>query len=151
MRPETLDRQVDGSHYKDMGIQPWVIIEKNKLDYFHGAVLKYLLRWQVKDGVIDLDKIIHYVEHIKALALSGHYGEDWIPGPGEKKQDPIKKKTKWLDYDNNPCVSPLDQEPHKLPYRPTQYGVSLKFKQPKVKPLYKKQGKSKPKVNRVLK
>ncbi len=73
----TLDHQVDGDHYKDMLLQPWQIIEQLRLDYFHGAVLKYLLRWQVKDGVIDLDKIIHYVEHIKQLALSGHYGDQF--------------------------------------------------------------------------
>lgn len=79
MRPETLDRQIDGDHYKTMGLQPWEIIEKNGLDYFHGAALKYLLRWQDKDGIIDLNKIIHYVEHIKALALSGHYGAKFTP------------------------------------------------------------------------
>lgn len=71
----TLTKQIDGTHYKDMGIQPWEIIQKNNLDYFEGAALKYLLRWRKKDGVIDLDKIIHYIEHIKELAAKGHYGD----------------------------------------------------------------------------
>lgn len=71
----TLDKQIDGSHYQDMGIQPWEIIEKNHLDYFEGAALKYLLRWKQKDGIIDLDKIIHYIERIKELAEVGHYGD----------------------------------------------------------------------------
>ena len=78
---DALKKQIDGTHYKDMDIQPWEIIEKNKLDYFEGAALKYLLRWRVKDGMIDLDKIIHYVERIKELAQKGHY--DFISNTGE--------------------------------------------------------------------
>lgn len=70
-----LKKQIDGKHYTDMPIQPWEIIEKLRLDYFEGAALKYLLRWRKKDGVIDLDKIIHYIERIKELALAGHYGK----------------------------------------------------------------------------
>jgi len=73
-----LDKQIDGTHYKAMGIQPWEIIEKNHLDYFEGAILKYLLRWRTKDGVIDLDKIIHYVERMKEMAQEGYYGEKFI-------------------------------------------------------------------------
>jgi hypothetical protein len=72
---DSLKRQVDGTHYKIMGIQPWEIIERNRLDYFEGAALKYLLRWRHKDGIVDLDKIIHYVERIKELAQAGHYGD----------------------------------------------------------------------------
>lgn len=78
MKSNTLDRQVDGTHYKDMELQPWTIIKANKLDYWEGAALKYLLRWKEKDGITDLDKIIHYVEHIKQLALEGHYGDEFM-------------------------------------------------------------------------
>ena len=70
-----LKKQVDGEHYIDMAIQPWEIIKKNKLDYWEGAALKYLLRWRVKDGIIDLDKCIHYLEQIKTLYKQGYYGE----------------------------------------------------------------------------
>ena len=76
---KTTDKQIDGDHYKNMPLQPWEIIEKNGLDYWEGAALKYLLRWRKKDGVIDLDKIIHYIEHIKSLAESGHYGDEFKP------------------------------------------------------------------------
>lgn len=78
---ETTAKQIDGDHYTKMGIQPWEIIEKNKLDYFEGAALKYLLRWRTKDGVVDLDKVIHYCEHMKALAAKGHYNPP-IAGDG---------------------------------------------------------------------
>lgn len=73
-----MKHQIDGTHYKDMPIQPWEVIEKNGLDYFEGSALKYLLRWRRKDGVIDLDKIIHYVERIKELANQGYYGQKFI-------------------------------------------------------------------------
>jgi hypothetical protein len=68
-------KQIDGDHYIQMGLQPWEIIEKNDLDYWEGAALKYLLRWRKKDGLIDLKKIVHYIEHIETLAKKGHYGE----------------------------------------------------------------------------
>ena len=71
------DKQVDGNHYIKMNCQPWDIIESNNLDFFHGSALKYLLRWKNKDGTTDLDKVVHYIEKIKELALSGHYGEQF--------------------------------------------------------------------------
>ena len=61
---ESLKIQVDGSHYKDMGIQPWVIIMRNKLDFWEGNALKYLLRYKIKNGVVDLKKILHYVQYL---------------------------------------------------------------------------------------
>ena len=79
---DSLKKQIDGDHYKNMGIQPWEIIEKNGLDYFEGAALKYLLRWRKKDGIIDLDKVIHYVERIKELAQTGHYKIEQTIKPG---------------------------------------------------------------------
>lgn len=75
------DKQIDGKHYTDMKIQPWDIIEAHNLDYFEGAALKYLLRWRKKDGVIDIEKCIHYLEKIKDRAEKGYYGEQFsMPG-----------------------------------------------------------------------
>jgi len=73
----TLEKQIDGNHYRSMGIQPWEIAERSKLDYFEMNVVKYIMRWRTKDGIIDLDKVIHYVERIKELAKQGHYGEQF--------------------------------------------------------------------------
>lgn len=77
MSEPTTTKQIDGRHYTDMAIQPWELIERNRLDYFEGAAAKYLLRWKTKDGVIDIDKAIHYLERIKELALKGHYGDQF--------------------------------------------------------------------------
>lgn len=132
---ESLAKQIDGTHYKDMGIQPWEIIEKNKLDYFEGAVLKYLLRWKQKDGVIDLDKIIHYVERIKEMALSGHYGDKFITKQVVSVIDlknPIQNWNKYFDScikDTWNIISngPTDYGDQPL-FNITKHGNKVRFK-----------------------
>lgn len=59
---KALDKQVAGSHYKDMPIQPVEFIHANALGYFEGNVIKYISRWRKKGGVADLQKAKHYVE-----------------------------------------------------------------------------------------
>ena len=56
------DRQIGGSHYKKFRIQPYEFISKNDLSFFQGNVIKYVCRYLNKNGVEDLDKIIHYCE-----------------------------------------------------------------------------------------
>ena len=57
-----LDKQVAGSHYKDLPIQPVEYIYANALGYFEGNVIKYVSRWRKKNGVADLEKAKHYIE-----------------------------------------------------------------------------------------
>jgi hypothetical protein len=57
-----IDKQVAGSHYKDMPIQPVEFIHANALGYFEGNVVKYISRWRKKGGMADLEKAKHYVE-----------------------------------------------------------------------------------------
>ena len=62
------DRQIGGDHYKDMAIQPFEFISKNELTFFQGNVVKYVCRYKRKNGIQDLEKIIHYCElEIKKL------------------------------------------------------------------------------------
>ena len=68
-------KQIDGDHYKKMKMQPWEIIEAHNLDYFEGAALKYLLRWKTKDGILDVQKCIHYCEKIIERYNKGAYGD----------------------------------------------------------------------------
>ena len=56
------DRQIGGSHYKNFVIQPYEFISKNDLSFFQGNVIKYVCRYLNKNGIEDLDKIIHYCE-----------------------------------------------------------------------------------------
>jgi|TARA_R100000388_G_C7233302_1_gene156131 hypothetical protein len=56
------ERQVGGSHYKHFTIQPFEFISKNELTFFQGNVIKYVCRYRFKNGIEDLEKIIHYCE-----------------------------------------------------------------------------------------
>ena len=56
------DRQVGGKHYKTFRIQPYEFISKNNLSFFQGNVVKYVCRYFNKNGIQDLEKIIHYCE-----------------------------------------------------------------------------------------
>jgi hypothetical protein len=66
------DKQVGGSHYRDLKIQPTEYIVANKLGWCEGNIVKYITRHQVKGGINDLDKVIHYAELAKQL----QYGEE---------------------------------------------------------------------------
>jgi len=62
-----LETQVGGDHYKTLKIQPVEYIQANNLSYLEGNVIKYVTRHHFKNGVIDIDKAIHYLELIKEL------------------------------------------------------------------------------------
>jgi len=65
---EPQDKQIGGKHYKSFHIQPYEFISKNNLSFFQGNVVKYVCRYLTKNGVEDLEKIIHYCElEIKKL------------------------------------------------------------------------------------
>ena len=53
--------QIGGEHYK-LKIQPYHFIQENNLSFFQGNVIKYVVRYQKKNGIEDLNKIIHYCE-----------------------------------------------------------------------------------------
>jgi hypothetical protein len=57
-----LDKQVAGSHYKDLPIQPVEYIHANAMGYLEGNVVKYVSRWRKKNGIADLEKAKHYIE-----------------------------------------------------------------------------------------
>jgi hypothetical protein len=57
-----LDKQVDGNHYKDKGIQPIIYIHANNLGFCEANVVKYVTRWKDKNGIRDLEKAKHYLE-----------------------------------------------------------------------------------------
>ncbi len=60
-----LDAQVGGDHYKKMKIQPIEFIISNNLNYTEGCIIKYICRHKDKNGIEDINKIIHYCEFIK--------------------------------------------------------------------------------------
>lgn len=60
-----LDVQHDGNHYKLMAIQPAEYALANQLGYCEATAIKYISRWKLKDGLVDLDKAIHFLQILK--------------------------------------------------------------------------------------
>lgn len=61
-----LDRQVGGSHYRDMAIQPVEFIVANGIPYREANVIKYVVRHASKNGKQDLLKARHYIDMLIA-------------------------------------------------------------------------------------
>jgi hypothetical protein len=54
---DSLEKQVDGSHYKGMKIQPAQFINENKLLFAEGCAIKYICRHHKKGKEKDIDII----------------------------------------------------------------------------------------------
>lgn len=63
-------RQVDGDHYRSE-YQHWDFAADCDLGYFESACTKYVTRWRSKNGVVDLEKAIHYTKKLIALVKDG--------------------------------------------------------------------------------
>ena len=57
-----LEKQVGGSHYKGLSIQPIEYIHANGIPFAEGSAIKYLTRWREKGGLADLEKAKHFIE-----------------------------------------------------------------------------------------
>lgn len=68
-RRKANDKQVAGTHYKEMGVEPWDVVDTWPLEqrigaYRHGA-LKYLMRMGSKDEQLqEIKKCGHYIEKL---------------------------------------------------------------------------------------
>lgn len=63
------DIQIGGDHYKSLGLQPWDVMKawatkKEFTAYLWLTTIKYLARWQRKNGVEDLKKARHYLDKL---------------------------------------------------------------------------------------
>lgn len=66
------DLQVSGSHYKDMAIQPWTVMEavltrEEFIGFLRGNVIKYSLRAGRKEGSDDAGKARHYIQKLREI------------------------------------------------------------------------------------
>lgn len=70
---ETADStQVGGTHYKDMAMQPWVVMENVLTSeefegYLKGNIIKYSMRQGKKEGSDDASKAQHYLMKLKEV------------------------------------------------------------------------------------
>ena len=58
------EKQIGGSHYKKMKIQPSTFVHENKMLFAEGNVIKYICRHAKKGKKEDILKAIHYCEMI---------------------------------------------------------------------------------------
>ena len=60
-----LSKQIGGSHYKALPIEPWEIIRANNLNHWEGNVLKYIMRKKLGESRVEaLQKAIHNLEFL---------------------------------------------------------------------------------------
>ena len=78
------DKQVGGSHYKKMKIQPSKFVIENELLFPEGSVIKYICRHRFKNGKEDLLKAIHFIEMIIEIDYSK-----------TETKNPLDKKNYW--------------------------------------------------------
>ena len=62
-------RQVGGSHYKTMSVEPWSVVDSwplpQRVGFYRGNALKYLMRIGTKDAVLqEAQKAQHYLEKL---------------------------------------------------------------------------------------
>ena len=70
-------KQIGGSHYKNMKIQPAQFINENNLPFAEGNAIKYICRHRNKGEVQDLEKAKHYIDMI----IERDYGTQTKPLP----------------------------------------------------------------------
>jgi len=65
------ETQIGGTHYKDMTIQPWTVLENvlttdEFIGFLKGNIIKYAMRQGRKDSD-DGGKALHYLQKLKEL------------------------------------------------------------------------------------
>jgi hypothetical protein len=63
------DKQVGGDHYKNMGVEPWDVVDTwplyQRIGYYRGGALKYIMRLGNKDEMEqEAGKGLHYLEKL---------------------------------------------------------------------------------------
>jgi len=78
-------KQIGGSHYQCMVIQPSEFINKNNLPFAEGNAIKYLCRHKQKGQKKDLEKSIHYCQ----MAIDRDYPEkkDFLEEAEKEKKE----------------------------------------------------------------
>ena len=61
-KESALKVQIGGGHYKKYAYQPVEFAVDANLSYIHGAIIKYIVRYEDKNGVEDIKKVIHYCQ-----------------------------------------------------------------------------------------
>jgi len=72
IKPESaMDKQMGGTHYKNLAIQPTDFIYQNNIPFIEGNIIKYIVRHRSKNGLQDLIKAKHYID----ILIEKEYGK----------------------------------------------------------------------------
>ena len=68
-KPRANEKQVGGDHYKNMGVEPWDVVDTwplyQRIGYYRGGALKYIMRLGNKDEMAqEAGKGLHYLEKL---------------------------------------------------------------------------------------
>lgn len=94
-KPTANEKQVGGTHYKTMGVQPWDVVDtwpiEQRVGAYRAGALKYVMRMGSKDEASkEVGKGIHYLEKLKELLESDEFsrpvGEVDAGSPGGLQQ-----------------------------------------------------------------
>ncbi len=72
--------QVNGTHYKDMEMQPWTVMEcvlskEEFVGFLKGNIIKYAMRQGKKDGSDDAGKARHYKQKLNEVLWHKHLNQ----------------------------------------------------------------------------
>lgn len=73
IKHNALEKEIGGNHYKG-NYQPVELIEKVRMYFCCGNVLKYVYRHKNKNGKQDLEKALHYCDLMGALGMNWYQG-----------------------------------------------------------------------------
>jgi hypothetical protein len=99
MTSKVYNKQIGGSHYKDMVLQPSEFINKNKLLFAEGNAIKYICRHAHKGEVQDLEKAKHYIDMI--IERDYYDKENWNNPP----EDWVTGYNKWKELKDKGVVN----------------------------------------------
>ena len=71
------------NHYSRWSIEPITFIRANSLDFARANIIKYIMRYDAKDGLKDLDKAQQYMDWLK---------EDWIAKQYPEIAEPMEEE-----------------------------------------------------------
>jgi hypothetical protein len=99
MTSKVYSKQIGGSHYRNMVVQPSEFINKNKLLFAEGNAIKYICRHAYKGERQDLEKAKHYIDMIleRDYPLVPMTEEEEYRNAGITKEEAEKKPVSWIE------------------------------------------------------
>ena len=99
MTSKVYSKQIGGSHYMDMVMQPSEFINKNKLQFAEGNAIKYICIHVSQGEVQDLEKAKHYIDMIieRDYPLIPMTEEEEYRNAGITKEEAEKKPETWIE------------------------------------------------------